>query len=125
MSIWKILLRLSVGALLVWFLLYKHELNCAWSSHAADMRLWAGHRAWNRSRWPGIERVALGKLSLGGRPANFRDVLPVYFSGMFFNMCLPTSIGGDVFRVVGLGRKTGSKPAPRFHGPQRASPRCF
>jgi hypothetical protein len=30
---------------------------------------------------------------------------------MFFNICLPTSIGGDVFRVVGLSRKTGSKSA--------------
>src|ERR1043165_1471331 len=114
MSVWKFLLRLSVGVALVWFLLNKHELNLRMVvSHISDMHLWAllcalaidlaGQTlcAW---RW--------GMLStMGGRPVRFRDVLPVYFSGMFFNMCLPTSIGGDVFRVVGLGRKTGSKTA--------------
>jgi uncharacterized protein (TIRG00374 family) len=114
MSVWKFLLRLSVGALLVWFLLKKHELDVQMVvSRMAGMQPWplAGALLINLAgqslcayRW--------GLLScMGGRKARFRDVLPVYFSGMFFNMCLPTSIGGDVFRVVGLGRKTGSKSA--------------
>ena len=114
MSVWKFLLRLSVGALLVWFLLHKHELNVRMvASHISDMHLWAllcalaidlAGQALSAWRWGMLSR-------LGGRPVRFRDVLPIYFSGMFFNMCLPTSIGGDVFRVVGLGRKTGSKTA--------------
>lgn len=114
MSVWKFIVRLGVGALLVWFLLNKHELGLQMVlTRMAGMQPWLllGALTINLAgqslcayRW--------GLLStLGGRKARFMDVIPVYFSGMFFNMCLPTSIGGDVFRVVGLGRKTGSKSA--------------
>jgi uncharacterized membrane protein YbhN (UPF0104 family) len=41
-------------------------------------------------------------LGLGGR---WRDYLSHYFVGMFFNLVLPTSVGGDVVRAWYLGRK--------------------
>src|SRR5437868_13105193 len=110
MSVWKFLLRLGVGVLLFYFLLHKHELSMhavldsvvrvsAWALAGALAINLAG-QALSAYRWGHLSRM-------GGRPAPYSAVLPVYFSGMFFNMCLPTSIGGDVFRVVGLGRKTG------------------
>jgi uncharacterized membrane protein YbhN (UPF0104 family) len=47
-------------------------------------------------------------LGLGGR---WRDYLAHYFVGMFFNLVLPTSVGGDVVRAWYLGRQQGAKPA--------------
>jgi uncharacterized protein (TIRG00374 family) len=114
MSVWKFVLRLSIGVFLLWLLLFKHEL---------DLEMVLVHIK-GMPAWPLIGALAINLLgqslcafrwsmlsTLGGRQTRLRDALSVYFSGMFFNMCLPTSIGGDVFRVVGLGRKTGSKTA--------------
>ncbi len=114
MSVWKFLMRLGVGALLVYLLLHKHEVN--WSMIVEHMR---GTPLWVLAAALGIDLLGQtlcayrwGALSaMGGRPVGFFDALVLYFCGMFFNMCLPTSIGGDVFRVVALGRKTGSKTA--------------
>jgi len=113
-SLWKFVLRLCVGILLVACLLYKHgvqaqeilnrmlELPVPVLLGALLMNLLG--QALSAYRW--------GQLSaLAGRPVEFRRLLELYFSGMFFNMCLPTSIGGDVVRVVGMSRKTGSKSA--------------
>lgn len=114
MSVWKFLMRLGVGALLVYLLLHKHEVN--WSMIVDHMR---GIPLWVLAAALSIDLLGQtlcayrwGALSgMGGRPVAFLDALVLYFCGMFFNMCLPTSIGGDVFRVVALGRKTGSKTA--------------
>lgn len=46
-------------------------------------------------------------LGLGGR---WRDYLAHYFVGMFFNLVLPTSVGGDVVRAWYLGQQKGAKP---------------
>jgi uncharacterized membrane protein YbhN (UPF0104 family) len=46
-------------------------------------------------------------LGLGGR---WRDYLGHYFVGMFFNLVLPTSVGGDVVRAWYLGRQDGATP---------------
>jgi uncharacterized membrane protein YbhN (UPF0104 family) len=52
-----------------------------------------------------------GMLGLGGR---WRDYLGHYFVGMFFNLVLPTSVGGDVVRAWYLGRQEGlASPAGR------------
>lgn len=112
MSIWKLLLRLSIGAALVYLLLSKLELSFdAVRVHLTELPIALLLAALTLDqlgqmlcayRWAELS-------TLGGRPAKFKDTFPVYFTGMFFNMCLPTSIGGDVWRVVGLGRKTGSK----------------
>ncbi|MGD0094832.1 MAG: lysylphosphatidylglycerol synthase domain-containing protein [Planctomycetota bacterium] len=112
MSVWKFLLRLAAGVALVGFLLHKHGVELRGvlermvelpplillSAIALDL---AG-RLLSAYRW---SRLA----ALAGKPIGFGRVAQLYYSGMFFNLCLPTSIGGDVFRVVGLGRNTGSK----------------
>ena len=112
MSIAKLILRLGVGATLVYLLLYKHEVPFEKvRAHFAELpiavvllalALYLLGQLLSAYRWSNLS-------TMGGRPARFRDAWPVYFTGMFFNMCLPTSIGGDVWRVVGLSRKTGSK----------------
>jgi uncharacterized membrane protein YbhN (UPF0104 family) len=51
-------------------------------------------------------------LGLRGR---WRDYLAHYFVGMFFNLVLPTSVGGDVVRALYLGRSPHPNPSP-FRG---------
>lgn len=114
MSPWKLLLRLGIGATLVVLLLAKHELSLGEVEvHLAKLpvvllllalALYQLGQLLSAYRWASLS-------TLGGHPAKFKDTWPVYFTGMFFNLCLPTSIGGDVRRVVGLSRKTGSKSA--------------
>ncbi len=48
-------------------------------------------------------------LGLGG---GWRDYLSPYFIGMFFNLVLPTSVGGDVVRAWYLARR--SRPSVAF-----------
>lgn len=50
------------------------------------------------ARWQMLGRM----LGLGGR---WRDYLGPYFIGMFFNLVLPTSVGGDVVRAWYLSRR--------------------
>jgi len=58
-------------------------------------------------RWQMLGRT----LGLGGR---WRDYLAHYFIGMFFNLVLPTSVGGDVVRAWYLGKQNGNNaPAGR------------
>jgi glycosyltransferase 2 family protein len=54
-------------------------------------------------RW----QILAGTLGLGGR---WRNYLGYYFIGMFFNLVLPTSVGGDVVRAWYLGRREGPTP---------------
>jgi uncharacterized membrane protein YbhN (UPF0104 family) len=54
-------------------------------------------------RW----QMLAAMLGLGGR---WRDYLSYYFTGMFFNLILPTSVGGDVVRAWYLGRQAGPIP---------------
>lgn len=39
----------------------------------------------------------------------FRDFVHIYFIGMFFNLALPTSVGGDVARVWYLDNRSGRR----------------
>ncbi len=55
-------------------------------------------------RWQMLGRM----LGLGGR---WQEYLAYYYVGMFFNLVLPTSVGGDVVRAWYLGRLEGGNPA--------------
>jgi uncharacterized membrane protein YbhN (UPF0104 family) len=48
------------------------------------------------ARWRLIVRAA-------GINCPFTRLLTIYFEGMFVNLCLPTSIGGDVLKVLRVG----------------------
>lgn len=112
MSILKFLGRLGIGALLIAYLLHEHEVPL----EVVAKRLYhlpvlfvlfallldLGGQTLSAFRWA---RLA----GMGGNAVSFSRAWTIYFSGMFFNTCLPTSIGGDVIRVVGLARDTGSK----------------
>lgn len=114
MSFWKFLIRLVIGVAMVGYLLCEHEvavrdvlrrvLEMPFWYFAAALALYLAGQLLSAYRWASLS-------GLGGHPVNYARVWPVYFSGMFFNTCLPTSIGGDVVRVVGLSRQTGSKSA--------------
>ena len=114
MSVGRFLVRLCVGVALVAYLLYEHgvelrgvlgrmlELPPAILLGAIVLNLLG--QCLSAYRW--------GRLSaLVERPVPLVRMLQLYYSGMFFNLCLPTSIGGDVVRVVGLSRQGGSKSA--------------
>ena len=114
MKIVKFILRLALGAGLLAYLIHEHErsfdsvasqllhipLTCIVGAILLDL---AGQTlcAW---RWSLLT-------AKGGRPIGMNRTFPIYFSGMFFNICLPTAIGGDVIKTVGLGRQMGSKSA--------------
>jgi uncharacterized membrane protein YbhN (UPF0104 family) len=57
-------------------------------------------------RWRMLARV----LHLGG---TVRQYVWWYYIGTFFNMCLPTSVGGDVVRAWYLARQAGPTPLGR------------
>jgi uncharacterized protein (TIRG00374 family) len=112
MSVTKFALRIAIGAVMVAYLFFEHEvgnrtvflrmLEIPVGALLLAMCLDLLGQTLSAYRWAHLS-------SLGGRPVQFGKVWSVYFSGMFFNMCLPTSIGGDVIRVVGLSRQTQSK----------------
>jgi uncharacterized membrane protein YbhN (UPF0104 family) len=58
-------------------------------------------------RWQMFAR----ELGLGG---TFREYLSYYFVGMFFNLVLPTSVGGDVVRAWYLAHRPGPKNGQRM-----------
>lgn len=55
-------------------------------------------------RW----QMLAAMLGMGGR---WRDYLSHYYIGMFFNLVLPTSVGGDVVRAWYLSQSEGPNPA--------------
>lgn len=112
MAFVKLLLRIVVAAALVAFLLNKHEIPASdvlrrltqlpLTFFLAALALDLVGQTISAFRW---SRVS----ALSGNAISFVKAWPIYFSGMFFNTCLPTTIGGDTVRVVGLSRQTGSK----------------
>jgi uncharacterized protein (TIRG00374 family) len=76
-----------------------------WDYWLAALGLFLGTQVLSALRWQWL-----------ARPLGFRDSLgrfaALYFVGMFFNLLLPTSIGGDAVRAVylnaGTGRRTGA-----------------
>jgi uncharacterized membrane protein YbhN (UPF0104 family) len=78
-----------------------------------DLRLWVAAltvfllaQAVSSTRW----RILAGVLGLPGGQGRF---LAYYFIGMFFNLVLPTSVGGDVVRAWYLARQGGDSPVGR------------
>ncbi|MCW8133372.1 MAG: flippase-like domain-containing protein [Planctomycetota bacterium] len=112
MSTLKFLGRLAIGALLVAYLLFEHEVSASEVAKylrdlpilgiLAALALDLAGQTLSSFRWARLAEIA-------GHPVRFGTAWKIYFSGMFFNTCLPTSIGGDVVRVVGLSKYTRSK----------------
>jgi uncharacterized membrane protein YbhN (UPF0104 family) len=69
----------------------------------AAVGLYIGAQLVSSVRWRMMARV----LGLGGTT---RQYVGWYYIGMFFNLCLPTSVGGDVVRAWYLARQPGPVP---------------
>jgi len=103
------LLKLAVTAALYVAVVYKIDLATIWA------RLQTAHLEW----------VALGVVAYAGgqllsawrwwlllRPVNlavpYLRMVAFYFIGMFFNIFLPTIVGGDAVKAILLARETGA-----------------
>jgi hypothetical protein len=69
---------------------------------AAGVLLYVAGQALSAWKW----RLLLGPVGLGA--VRYTRLLAFYFIGMFFNLFLPTVVGGDAVKAVLLTRETGS-----------------
>ena len=69
---------------------------------AAGVLLYAAGQALSAWKW----RLLLGPVGLGA--VRYTRLLAFYFVGMFFNLFLPTVVGGDAVKALLLARETGS-----------------
>lgn len=107
--------RLLVSVVLVVVLAWRIDWSQAWTALArANWALWTAGLAVYLSaqvvssvRWRMLSRVQ----NFSGSPGRY---LAYYFIGMFFNLVLPTSIGGDMLRIWYLAtREGGAVPRER------------
>ncbi len=104
---WRLLGSLVLVGFLVWRVDWRQagaafaQLDVTYWLLALALFLLA--QAVSAVRW----QILAGRLGLGGR---WWDYLSYYFTGMFFNLVLPTSVGGDVVRAWYLGRLEGPTP---------------
>jgi glycosyltransferase 2 family protein len=98
---WRVLGSLVLMGLLIWRIDWR-QVASAFAN--LDVRFWLLAlglylltQGVSAVRWQMLGHT----LGLGGR---WREYLGHYFVGMFFNLVLPTSVGGDVVRAWYLGR---------------------
>lgn len=107
-SWWPILLRVGVAIALVASLAWGFDLQSAGQSIAqaslllftVALAMTVVAQAITTIRWRGLVEAV-------GLHTSFSNLFQWYFHGMFFSLCLPTSIGGDVYKAVKLGKVTG------------------
>ena len=93
--------------MLITFLLYSIDIdqvagllaNLSWKLYfGAGLLLVVGGSCVNTLKW----KLLLKNL---GIEKNYRTLLRHYYIGAFFNMFLPSTIGGDAVRIISLGRE--------------------
>src|SRR5215831_15677962 len=103
---WRLLGSLVLVGLLIWRIDWRQvgsafaQLNVTYWLMA--LGVYAVAQCVSAARW----QILAGTLGLGGR---WWDYLSYYFIGMFFNLVLPTSVGGDVVRAWYLDGKSGRR----------------
>ncbi|HZV07758.1 MAG TPA: lysylphosphatidylglycerol synthase transmembrane domain-containing protein [Gemmataceae bacterium] len=104
---WRLLGSLILVGLLVWRIDWRQVASAFAQLHVTYWLLALGlyllTQGVSAVRWQMLGHV----LGLGGR---WRDYLSHYFVGMFFNLVLPTSVGGDVVRGWYLSRSPHPHP---------------
>ncbi len=100
---WKLLFRILAGAALVSFLAIRTD----WQPVAAALQGLAwGHWLAAAAIYLVSQFVSAWRWGVLSRPLGFRfpqrRFLQLYFEGMFFSLCLPSSIGGDVLKAYRL-----------------------
>jgi len=88
-----------------WWSLLAHLAHLDWRLVLAGLGLYVGIQILSSWRWQLLAHL----LGLSGSLIRY---IGWYFIGMFFNLVLPSSVGGDVVRVWYLGRA--EHPAPRM-----------
>lgn len=104
------LLRLAVSGGLAWFLLAQSDLAAIRSSLSnLDGRYWGAalvmylfSQVTSGHRWSALSRAV-------GFQYPWTHFQKLYMEGMFFSLCLPSSIGGDVVKAVRLGRNASER----------------
>ncbi len=98
--------KLLVSGLLIAFVLSR--ISLAEIAATVDSPHWG---------WLGLSLVVYGLSALGGAfqwawilkaagiTAPGREIRRLYFIGLFFNNFLPANVGGDVYKIVDLGRR--------------------
>ncbi len=100
---WSLWLRAIAGAALVAYLLLSTEWppvlasiqGLVWTHWMAALGIYLASQVASAWRWAELARP------LGFGYSRFRYLI-LYFEGMFFNLCLPSSIGGDVLKAYWL-----------------------
>jgi uncharacterized membrane protein YbhN (UPF0104 family) len=105
---WRLAGTLALAAVLAWRIRWA---DVAAAFAALDVRLWLaalavylGAQLASSLRWLLLSRAL-------GITGGFGRFTAYYFIGMFFNLLLPTSVGGDVVRAWYLARQAGPAPA--------------
>ncbi len=101
---WPLLVRVGLSAALVTYLLTRVSWrditatmsDMRWSGWGLAFFLYFLSQVLSGVRWAGLGRAVGFRLSL----ARFQQL---YMEGMFFSLCLPSSIGGDVVKAIRLG----------------------
>jgi glycosyltransferase 2 family protein len=107
---WMFWLRAGAGALLVAFLVRHTQWRpvetaiqgMAWSHWGAALAIYLASQLASGWRWAELARP------LGFNYSRLR-YMQLYFEGMFFNLCLPSSIGGDVLKAYWLAPNTAGR----------------
>ncbi len=107
---WSLALRLSISVGLVGYLLTDlHWPNVLEALRELRMQPWLvalgvyiSSQIISARRWAGLARA----VQLHASDGRF---LRLYFEGMFFSLCLPTSIGGDVVKAYRLAPSMGQR----------------
>ncbi len=107
---WKMLLKIGISfALLIWLFLTTGTQDTF--QKLAEANLWyiplsvliyVGAQIFSAYRWRALANALDFKLSI-------REFFDYYMLGMYFNLFLPSAIGGDVSKVFYLAKATGRK----------------
>jgi uncharacterized membrane protein YbhN (UPF0104 family) len=108
---WRLLGSVALAAVLAWRIDWAQAAaalaRARWELWAAGLGVYLFAQAVSAVRWRMLARAQ----GLGGSNGRY---LAYYFIGMFFNLLLPTSIGGDMVRTWYLAtREAGGLPPER------------
>ncbi len=102
----KPLVSVSLYAFIFWFTdvraIFARIADARFEYVAAGVLIYAAGQALSTWKW----RLLLAPVGLGA--VRYTRLLAFYFIGMFFNLFLPTVVGGDAVKAVLLARETGS-----------------
>jgi glycosyltransferase 2 family protein len=108
----KRLMRIAVSAAILvvlaaktdWRQVAAHVRGLAWAVAAAAFGILLAAQVVSAIRWRWLARPL-------GFAGPLRTYVAAYFIGMFFNLLLPTSVGGDAVRAIQLNAGSGRKMA--------------